>query len=125
MIEFGDLAGPAEFWIGNTHPATSDEQVKQVLMKCSGDLHIDNFTVSDIRCLTKGDDPRSKSWKVTVPSSCKDAMLNPAMYYKGWHHRPFHPQRKAPDRVADSVSPGFVAAGKVWVGATGGASLTN
>ena len=50
---------------------------------------MENFLVDDVYCLTKDDNPRSKSWKITVPARLKETMMNPAMYYKGWSHRVF------------------------------------
>ena len=89
LTELGDLVGPSDFWIGNTHPGTDTEKVKEVLVRCAESLEVQNFSILDIRCLTKAENPRSKSWKVSVPSHCKEAMLNPGMYVKGWNHRPF------------------------------------
>ena len=106
LTEFGDLSVPSEFWIGNTSPATEATNVKEVLMKCANHLLVDNFEVIDVRCLTKHDNPRSKSWKVSVPSKFKEIMLNPDMYFNGWTHRAFTPRsdtrREAPGGRPDT-----------------------
>ena len=89
ITEFGDLAGPAIFWIGNTHPSTDANTVSKVLQKCAEDLKVVDFKIEDIYLLTKDDNPRSRSWKVTVPARLTDTMMNPGMYVKGWNHRVF------------------------------------
>ena len=45
LSDFGDLAGPADFWIGNTNPCTTATQVEQVLNKFAQNLKVDNFRV--------------------------------------------------------------------------------
>ena len=110
LSEFGDLAGPAQFWIGNTHPTTDAGTLERVLTKCAEDLSVADFKVDDIHCLTKDDNPRSRSWKITVPARLSDAMMNPAMYYKGWSHRVFTPRtgvwKQPVAAAADPVSGG-------------------
>ena len=80
---------PSQFWIGNTNPTTDSIQIKNVLMQCAASLSVENFDVLDVRCLTNHENPRSKSWKVSVPSRFKETMMNPDMYYDGWTHRVF------------------------------------
>ena len=78
--QFDNLSGPADFWLGNTSPSTSPEQIRQVLNLCSSDMNIDRFTILDTGCLTKQDNPQSRSWKGTVPSRLRDVMSDPQMY---------------------------------------------
>ena len=90
LAEFDDLAGPEQFWIGNTRASTDEAKVKEVLEKCAKILSIDSFSVENVHGLTKEDNPRTRSWKVTVPARFKEVMSDPAMYPKGWSHRAFH-----------------------------------
>ena len=89
LAEFDDLAGPEQFWIGNTRPTTDSEKVKEVLKKCADNLSVKDFKVDNVHSLTKEQDPWSRSWKVSVPAQFKELMSNPAMYPRGWSHRPF------------------------------------
>ena len=105
LSEFNDLAGPEQFWIGNTRSSTDQAKMVEVLEKCAQNLGAEGFTVEDAYCLTKEDNPRTKSWKVSVPARFKELMANPAMYPQGWSHRPFQPgfrrQEGAAGRAAD------------------------
>jgi hypothetical protein len=118
LSEFGDLAGPVQFWIGNTHPATDSERVEQVLMRCAESLNVERFCVDDVRCLTKDENPRVKSWRVTVPARLKDTMENPAMYARGWSHRVFS-FRPGPMRRPEAAGAGTGAAVGQGTGAAG------
>ena len=89
LADFEDFAGPATFWIGNTHPKTSKENVEHALKKCAEEKDIKNFKVDDVFCLTKDSEPRTKTWKVTVPGRLKNLMEDSAMYPAGWSHRAF------------------------------------
>ena len=80
---FNDLARPEQFWVGNTRSDTDQNKVMQVLEKCASDLGIEDFVIDDVHPLTKEANPRSRSWKVTVPARLKESMLNPAMYPRG------------------------------------------
>ena len=91
LAEFNDLAGPEQFWIGNTRSSTNEDKMIEVLQKCAQSLSVEGFNVEGVHCLTKDENPRTKSWKVTVPARFKELMANPAMYPQGWSHRPFHP----------------------------------
>ena len=84
-----DLAGPAEFWIGNTRADTEPEKVLQVLHQAADNLGIENFSVEKAICLTKGDHVRTRSWKVIVPARLKEHMNNPELYPAGWTFRVF------------------------------------
>ena len=41
-------------------------------------------------CLTKEENPRTRSWKVSVPARLREVMANGAMYPRGWSYRVFH-----------------------------------
>ena len=110
----GELAGPVHYWIGNTHPSTNIEMVEKVLTKCAESLEVENFGIEDVLCLTKDDNPRSRSWRVTVPARLKEAMENPAMYARGWSHRVFN-FRPGPRKPKD---PGARGTGADGTGAT-------
>ena len=103
LAEFDDLAGPEQFWIGNTRASTDEAKVKEVLEKCAKILSIDSFSVENVHGLTKEDNPRTRSWKVTVPARFKEVMSDPAMYPKGWSHRAFH---QGPRRQEGAVARG-------------------
>ena len=75
-----------QFWMGGTNPTMSADDVKKTLTLCAEKLKDEQFTINDIYCLTKFDNPWSKSWKVTVPGRLAEAMINNAMYPKGWSH---------------------------------------
>ena len=93
LTQFGDLSGPVDFRIGNMSPNMDSNQVKEVLRKCAVGLGVDNFEILDVRCLTKMENPRSKSWKVSVSTRFRDIMMDPAMYIDGWTHRCMHTRR--------------------------------
>ena len=59
------------------------EKVTEVLTKIVENPMVDNFCVNDVHFLTEVYNPRSMSWKGTVPARLKDTMTNPAMYFKG------------------------------------------
>ena len=91
LAEFNDLASPEQFLIGNTRSSTNEDKMIEVLQKCAHSLSLEGFTVEGVCCLTKDENPRTKSWKVMVPVRFKELMANPAMYPQGWSHRPSHP----------------------------------
>ena len=112
LAEFDNLAGPEQFWIGNTRPSTDSAKVKEVLQKCAESLSVQNFRVENVHSLTKDQDPWSRSWKVSVPAQFKELMSNPAMYPKGWSHRPFTqgPRRQERGPVLEDPRSGILEA---------------
>ena len=86
---FLNLEGPAHFWIGNTRADTDSEKVKDVLKRAAANLEIQDFSVEEAICLTKGVAPRTKTWKVSVPARMGEHMNNPEMYPTGWTFRVF------------------------------------
>ena len=108
LAEFSDLAGPAEFWVGNTRSTTTKEKVEDVLKLCAEKLGVTDYMVEQVVCLTKEENPRTKSWKVAVPARLKETMTNPAMYPPGWSFRAFHagPRRtESSARTTQGASP--------------------
>ena len=102
MAEFPDLAGPAEFWVGNTRAPTVKEKVEEVLKLCADKQSLVDFKVEDVVSLTKEENPRTRSWKVVVPARFKEVMSNPAMYPPGWSFRAF---RSGPRRLDGAARP--------------------
>ena len=106
LAELADLAGPAEFWIGNTRADTTKEQVVEKLMRSAEELS-SPLKVEQVVCLTKEVNPRTKSWKVSVVASSKELMANPVLYPVGWTFRPFHmgPRRPQTTQASQGSSP--------------------
>ena len=119
-----DLAGPAEFWIGNTRADTEPEKVLQVLHQAADNLGIENFSVEKAICLTKGDHVRTRSWKVIVPARLKEHMNNPELYPAGWTFRVFTQWNKkkhnsaAADPKATNVATAAPATSTATIAAT-------
>lgn len=86
---FSHLAGPVNFWIGNTSPRTDEDIVKRVLKKCADNLNIENFEVMEVEPLSKDDNPRTRTWRVQVPHQFKEIMAKDEMCPPGWSHRTF------------------------------------
>ena len=108
LHDFDNLAGPADFWIGNTHASTDADKMKTVLKRCAESLGVENFVTVDVRCLTKEENPRSKSWKVSVPAGFRELMSNPAMYFRGWNQRVFTYRADPRKRFDNQGAPGTV-----------------
>ena len=104
MVGLEDLAGPAEFWVGNTRADTSKEKVMEVLKQAADNIKVVDFKVEDVVCLTKEEHPRTKSWKVTVPARLRENMLKPEMYPAGWTFRAFTTWQKRPEEGAKKAS---------------------
>ena len=84
-----DLAGPVEWYIGNTHPSQNEETVKDTLQKYAEHHKVEDFVVEKVSPLTKDLNPRNKSWKIVVPARLKETMEKPDMFPKGWITRAF------------------------------------
>ena len=112
-----DLAGPAEFWVGNTRADTSSEKVMEVLNQAAENNKTTNFKVEEVVCLTKEDKPRTRSWKVTVPARLKEVMLDPQMYPSGWTFRAFTVWQRRPEDGAKKAlgAPTVIGAGTLEV----------
>ena len=79
-------AAPFNIVIGNTHPDSTDDIIKEVLIKVAdsmeGDLKLeDKLDVLEVECLTKPrEDGRrfwSRTWRVQVPNKFKNHMMRP------------------------------------------------
>ena len=71
LQEFSDLAGPVDFWVGNTRGNTTKEKVEEVLKNCAEAIKVKNFVIGTVVSLTKDENPRSRYWKVSVPARLK------------------------------------------------------
>ena len=91
----------------------------EVLEKCAHNLGVEGFTVEDAYCLTKEDNPRTKSWKVSVPARFKELMANPTMYPQGWSHRAFQPGFRRQEGAAAAGGSADVRPAAVRTGAAG------
>ena len=107
---FLDLEGPAHFWIGNTRADTNPEKVKDVLQQAAAKLEIQGFRVEEALCLTKGDAPRTKSWKVSVPARMREHMQNPEIYPAGWTFRTFTKWSRKSEEKSNSQAIAVAAA---------------
>jgi hypothetical protein len=87
---YDHLAAPVVVWIGDTHSTATKDEMKEALLKSAEKLGFADFQVEDVHCLTKETiiNPRTKSWKVTVPQKFKEVMANKDMYL-GWKFRAF------------------------------------
>ena len=96
LPQFVDLAGPAEFWVGNTRSSTTKEEMEETLVTSAKALDNEDFKVEQVVCLTKDENPRTRTWKVSVPARFREVMGNPGLYPPGWSFRPFTvgPRRK-------------------------------
>ena len=89
----GGDAAPYDVFVGNTHPDSTEEIVKDVLKKVSEamaeDLKLtEPLEILEVECLTKPkDDGRklwTKNWRVQVPNRFREHMLRPEAYPVGW-----------------------------------------
>ena len=118
-----DLAGPAEFWVGNTRADTEPEKVIEVLHKAAEDLGIVDFKVENAVCLTKGNLVRTRSWKISVPARLKEHMQNPELYPAGWTFRVFTKwNNKSPDNTKNKAPAAAASNGAPYASDTGAAS---
>ena len=103
----GGEAAPYEVWIGNTHPESSEEIIREVLVelgrRSKGDTSLaEDLQVQECECLTKartdGSKPYTKQWRVKVPNRFREHMKKPEAYQVGWSSRRYFPARaKVPD----------------------------
>ena len=109
----GGDAAPYDVFVGNTHPDTTEEIVRDVLKKVSESMPdelklADNLEILEVECLTKPrDDGRklwSKNWRVQVPNRFRDHMLRSEAYPIGWSSRRYFPAR-APRQPVPGLDP--------------------
>ena len=103
--KIGDMAAeaaPFNVVIGNTNPASTENIIKDVLMKvytqCPVELkHEAPLQILEVECLTKPrEDGRriwSKTWRVQVPCKFRDYIQKPEAIPAGWTSRKYFPPR--------------------------------
>ena len=98
----GAEAAPIEVFVGNTNPRATEDIIKKVLLKCADNMtERPELEILEVKLLTNPErdpNPRFKSWKVTVPYSCKSLMEDDSFYPNGWSHRKYFPKRVNHDR---------------------------
>ena len=87
--EFAELAGPVTFWLGKCRPELEETRIKEIIMKNAESCNVKDFVVENVKCLTKEQNPWTKSFKLSVPARFEEAMKNPKMYLPTWEARPF------------------------------------
>ena len=88
------MAGPVDFYIGNTDKRADGDIIACVLKKCAAPL--DGGTeVLEVELLTLEENPRSKCWRISVPFKFK-VLMEKDIYLPGWKHRKFFGTRRKP-----------------------------
>ena len=105
----GGEAAPYDVFVGNTHPQSTVEIVKEVLIKVAESMPEEMklnepLEIIEVECLTK---PRTdgrpiwnKNWRVRVANRFRVHMLRPESYPAGWSSRRYFPARAARTPVA-------------------------
>ena len=96
-----EAVAPYEIFIANTHPLSTKELIKEILIDCAKDDKTRNveLDIIDVKCMTNKDkipNPRTLCWKVTVPHREREHMLKDESYPEGWAHRRFFPPKQNP-----------------------------
>ena len=94
-----EAVAPYEIFITNTHPLSTKELIKEILIDCAKDDKTRNveLDIIDVKCMTNKDkipNPRTLCWKVTVPHREREHMLKDESYPEGWAHRRFFPPKQ-------------------------------
>ena len=98
----GGEARPYDVVIGNTHPGSTEEIIKDVLQKVAqkmpDEVKLEEpLDILEIECLTKARDDGSriwtKTWRVQVPNKFREHMLRPEAFPAGWTSRRYFPPR--------------------------------
>ena len=104
----GGEAAPYDVFVGNTHPDSTEEIIKDVLIKVSERMPEEmNLTepleILQVECLTKprtdGRKNWTRNWRVQVPNRFREHMLKPEAYPAGWASRKYFPARAARPQV--------------------------
>ena len=96
-IEENGEAAPLDYYVGNTNPKATESIIEKVLIKCAAGLEGSPvLKVLGVQLLTKGDNPRTKCWKITVPFKFKEIMEKDELYHAGWTHRKFYNPKFSP-----------------------------
>ena len=100
----GGEAAPYDVFVGNTHPDTTENIIKEVLaqvaLKMPEDMKLEEpLQILEVECLTK---PRTdgrklwtKNWRVQVSNRFREHMLRPEAYPMGWSSRRYFPALRA------------------------------
>ena len=97
------------FCVGNTHPDTTGDIVKKVLVQVSENMSEEMkleepLEILEVECLTKTRNDGSKiwtrNWRVRVSNRFRAHMLRPEAYPVGWSSRRYFPARAARTPVA-------------------------
>ena len=113
----GGDAAPYDVFVGNTHPDSTEEVIKDVLKKVSESMPeelklSEPLEILEVECLTKQrDDGRplwTKNWRVRVENKFREHMLRPEAFPAGWTSRRYFPPRDPRPKVAslDPTQPG-------------------
>ena len=117
----GGEASPYEVWIGNTHPDSTEDIIREVLTelgkKTEGDTTLsEDLQVLECECLTKprtdGRKLYSKQFRVKVSSRFREHMMKPEAFQVGWSTRRYFPAMpKVPELHLATGAAREVAAG--------------
>ena len=103
-------AAPYDVVIGNTHPESTEDIIKNVLLKVSEGISEElkpesPLEILEVECLTKprtdGSRIWTKTWRVQVPNKFRDHMMRPESYPAGWNTRRYFPPRPPRPPVPD------------------------
>ena len=107
----GVVAAPFEVVVGNTHPDSDEELIKEVLIDVSRqmpeNMKLDtDLKIEVVECLTKPREgvpfnPWSKSWRIRVENRFKEHILRPEAIPEGWTIRKYFPKRQARPPAAE------------------------
>ena len=87
-------------WIGNAHPDSTPEVIKEVLIELGKRTEGDAALTKDMQalecqCLTKlradGTKPYTKQWRVKVSNRFRQPMMRPEALQVGWSSRRYFP----------------------------------
>ena len=104
----GAEARPYDVVIGNTHPGSTEEIIKEVLVEIAKNMPSekeleDPLSILEVECLTKprtdGSRIWSKTWRVQVPNKFREYMQLPEAYPAGWTTRRYFPPRQQRPQV--------------------------
>ena len=103
-------AAPYSVVVGNTHPESTEEIIREVLKNISKGAEeslapSEPLEILEVECLTK---PRTdgrriwtRTWRVEVPNKFREYMQRPDAYPSGWTSRKYFPPRAQRPDVPD------------------------
>ena len=103
-----EAVAPFEVFIANTHPESTRELIKEILVECaeSDGARSGPLEVLEVKCMTNRDkipNPRTLCWKVTVPNREREYMIKDEAYPEGWAHRRFFPPRTSVPKLKPTL----------------------